>query len=82
MLKRVLMPELVLVSCLVFLCPGAAQRADACERINCWPTEGKPQAVKIVRGCEIVRIRTNSADGCRGLDGVPLGRSIANNRDD
>ena len=75
------MPELFLVSCLVFLCPGAAHRADACERINCWPTGGKPQAVKIVRGCEIVRIRTNSADG-RGLDGVPLGRSIANNPGD
>ena len=77
-----LMPELFLVSCLVFLCPGAAYRADACERINCWPSGGNPQAVKILRGCELVLIRTKSADGCRGLDGVPLGRSVANNHDD
>jgi hypothetical protein len=71
----VLMPELFLVSCLVFLCPSAAYRADACERITCWPAGGNPQAAKILRGCEVVLIRTSSADGCRSLDGVPVGKS-------
>jgi hypothetical protein len=69
-----LMPELVLVSCLVFLCPSAADRADACLRINCWPAGGDPQAFKLLRGCELVLIRVNSAPGC--LDGVPLGTAL------
>ena len=69
------MPELVLVSCLLFLCPGAADRAHACERINCWPAGGNHQALQVLRGCELVSIRVNSARSCRGLDGVPLGKS-------
>jgi hypothetical protein len=70
------MPELVLVSCLLFMCPGAADRAHDCLRINCWPTGGDPQALKLLRGCELVLIRVNSAPGCRRLDGVPLGTAL------
>lgn len=70
------MSELVLVSCLLFLCQGAADRASACERMSCWPPpRGAPQGVTVFRGCEVVLIRTNSAPGCRGLDGMPLGDS-------
>jgi hypothetical protein len=70
------MSQAFLVSCLLFLCPGAADRAHDCLRINCWPAGGDPQALKVLRGCELVLIRVNSAPGCRGLDGVPLGEAL------